>query len=101
MSVAGRPRDGTQRARISGWKNSDIACWTVVTVLPTVSAEPCSAPDSRPSQNLAACGCCCRISAGCSAATGLATHSSTCSSVRPVNAAACRNPCNTLAVSAA
>ncbi len=54
MSVAGRARDGTQRARISGWKNNAIACCTVVTVLPTVSADPCKAPESSPSQNRAA-----------------------------------------------
>ena len=63
-SVAGRPGPGTQRVRMSGWKNSAMACCTVVTVLPTVSGEPCSAPASSPSQNRAACGCCCRISAG-------------------------------------
>jgi len=43
MSVAGRPGPGTQRARTAGWKNRLIACCTVVTVLPTVSADPCSA----------------------------------------------------------
>ena len=31
MSVAGRPGPGTQRARMPGWKNRLIACWTVVT----------------------------------------------------------------------
>ena len=63
-SVAARPGPGRQRVRMSGWKNSSMACCTVVTVLPTVSGEPCSAPASSPSQNRAACGCCCRISAG-------------------------------------
>ena len=42
-SPAGRARGRSGRGS-SGWKNSAIACCTVVTVLPTVSAEPCSAP---------------------------------------------------------
>ena len=90
-----------QRARIEGWKNSDSACCTVVTVLLTVSGEPCSAPVSSPSQNGAACGWRRRISAGTSAAVGLATHSSTWSRVRPDSAAAWKKPCSTFAVSAA
>ena len=68
-SVAGRPGPGTQRRRISSWKNSAIACWTVVTVLPAVRSSPCSAPCSSPCQNGAACGCCAGSRSGWSAAT--------------------------------
>ncbi len=40
---------GTHRARMSGWKNRPIACCTVVTVLPTVSADHATPrPAARP-----------------------------------------------------
>ena len=36
----GPPGSGTQRRRIDSWKNSAIACWTVVIVLPAVRWSP-------------------------------------------------------------
>src|SRR5665647_2977747 len=51
MSVAGLPGPGRQRRRMSSWKNRDMACWTVVVVLPAVRSSPWRAPWSRPCQN--------------------------------------------------
>ena len=79
---------GTQRARMSAWKNRAMACWTVVMVLPAVRSSPCRAPCSSPCQNRAACGCWRRISVGSLVLSGFATHVSTSSRVRPVRAAA-------------
>ena len=47
MFVAGRRIDGTQRRRMTSWKNSDMACWTVVIVFALVRSSPPSAPWSR------------------------------------------------------
>jgi len=64
MSVAGRPSLGVQRSRIAGWKNSAMACWTVVMVLAAVRSSPWIAPWRSPCQCVAAWGCSRRMSAG-------------------------------------
>ncbi|GAA1380223.1 hypothetical protein GCM10009638_24430 [Luteococcus sanguinis] len=101
MSVAGEPADGTQRRRISVWKNNDIACCTVVIVLPAVRSSPRSAPVNSPCQNGAACGCCRRISSGSPVDSGLATHSNTRSRSPPASAAAWKYDWITFAASVA
>ena len=100
-SVAGRPGPGVHRVRSDCWKNSAIACCTVVAVFPAVRSSPCNAPCSSPCQNGAASGWDCRISCGRDAVRGFDTHSRTSSMDRPVNAAAWKNACSTFAPSAA
>ena len=72
-SVAGRPGPGCSGPAADCWKNSAIACCTVVAVFPAVRSSPCSAPCSRPSQNGAASGWVRSISSGWAAWRGSAT----------------------------
>ena len=67
---------------------NNIACCTVVTVLPAVRSSPVNAPCSSPCQKPAAAGWFNRISAGSGVDSGRATHSSTLSRLCPPRAAA-------------